>query len=172
MNNELKAIFARRSIRSYEDKCISEETVKDILEAAMAAPSAVGKDPWDFITVTKRETLKKITEELPNGQMLADAPLGIVVCGNINKAHGNELSYMLQDCSAAIENILIACSMLELGACWLGVHPRENRIEHIKKLFNLPENIIPVSAIAIGYPMEEKNSRTRYNKDSVHIEKW
>lgn len=172
MNKNLFAIFARRSIRVYQDKKISEETIKDLLEAAAAAPSAVAKDPWEFIVIQNKITLNKISEALPNGKMLATAPLGIIVCGDINRAHGNELSYMLQDCSASIQNILIAASMLGLGACWLGVHPRQERVDFIKKFFNLSENIIPVSAIAIGYPAETKEPRTRFNEKYIHREKW
>ncbi len=79
---------------------------------------------------------------------------------------------MLQDCSAAIENLLLAVHMLGLGAVWLGVHPREERMKYMKKLFSLPKNIIPISCIAVGYPDEKKESRTRFNKDYVHYDKW
>ena len=172
MNPKLNEIFKRRSVRVYKEDIIRDELVKDILESAMSAPSAVAKDPWEFIVLRDKTRLAKVAEALPNGKMLADAPLGIIICGDISRAHGNELSYLLQDCSAAIENVLLACSMLGLGACWLGVHPRPERISHIKNLFKLPENIIPVSAIAIGYPAEEKTARTRYSDKYVHKEKW
>ncbi len=172
MNNELNAIFTRRSIRSYQDKKIPDSIVNDILEAAMAAPSAVAKDPWEFIVVKEKATLSKIADGLPSGQMLRNAAIGIIVCGDLNQAHDNLLSYMIQDCSAAIENILLATSMLGLGACWLGVHPREERINYIKDLFQLPDNIVPISAIAIGYPGEKKAPRTRVNAEKVHLENW
>jgi len=172
MNPQLDLIFHRRSIRAYRPDPIPEETVRDLLEAAMAAPSACCKDPWHFLVVTDPSMLRRISEGLPNGKMLATAPLGIVVCGDLEQAHGNELSYLLQDCSAAIENLLLAASALGLGACWLGVHPREDRIAHIRALFNLPENIVPVSAIAIGLPAEEKPPRTRYREEAVHRGKW
>jgi nitroreductase len=104
--------------------------------------------------------------------MLAKAPLGMVVCGDINAAHGNELSYMLQDCSAAIQNLLLAVHAHGLGACWLGVHPRMERVAHIQNIFQLPEHVIPISCVAIGYPAEQKEPRTRYNEAYVHYEKW
>ena len=172
MNPKLDFIYSRRSIRKYTDCEIPDETVKELLKAGMAAPSAVAKDPWEFIVVKNAETRAKIAEALPNGGMLCEAPLGIIVCGDIEKAHGNLLSYMLQDCSAAIENILLAANALGLGACWLGVHPREERIEHIQKLFSLPENIIPIGGIAIGYPAEKQEPRTRYDESKVHWEKY
>lgn len=172
MNSKLDFIFARRSVRQYSDKKISDETIRDILEAAMAAPSACAKDPWQFIICRDKAMLFKIAEGLPNGKMLASADCGIIVCGDIQSAHSNELSFMLQDCSAAIENILLATSALGLGACWLGVHPRQERIEYIKKLFTMPEYIIPISVIALGYPAENKEARTRYKEDAVHFDKW
>ncbi len=172
MNSRLDAIFARRSIRSYKDMPVGDEAVKDILEAAMAAPSAVAKDPWDFIVVRDKTLLAKIADILPNGKMIAHAPLGIIVCGDIGRAHGGELSYMLQDCSAAVENMLLAVSMLGLGACWLGVHPRPERISRLKTMFSLPENIIPVAAVAIGHPAEKIEARTRYDEKKIHHGKW
>ena len=172
MNPELQFIFSRRSVRKYQDKEIPDRMITDILEAAMAAPSAVKKDPWHFIVVKDRETLKRIADLLPNGKMLARAAAGIVVCGDILKAHDQLESYMLQDISAAIENALLAASALGLGACWLGVHPRKERMAGLTQLFNLPENIIPICGIALGFPAERPEARTRYNPDLVHREKW
>jgi nitroreductase len=172
MNSKLNFIFSRRSIRKYQNKEVSEEMISDLLEAAMAAPSAVAKDPWHFIVVKNRETLDKITEIMPNGKMLREAPLALIVCGDINKAHLQEESYMLQDLSAAIENILLAANALELGSCWLGIHPREDRITGIRQLLGLPDHIIPMSGIAIGWPAEQPESRTRYRQERVHLEKW
>jgi len=104
--------------------------------------------------------------------MLADANLGIVVCGSVAEAHGGELSYMLQDCSAAIENILLAAAGLGMGACWLGVHPREERVEHVRKTLGAPSGITPVGVVAIGWPGETPEPRTRYDKAKVHHEGW
>ncbi|OGV56321.1 MAG: NADH dehydrogenase [Lentisphaerae bacterium GWF2_44_16] len=172
MNTKLNAIFSRRSIRSYEAKEIPEGILKNILKAAMSAPSACAKDPWDFLVIKDKKMLADIAAGLPNGKMLVSAALGIVVCGDIQKAHANELSYMLQDCSAAIENILVSAGMLGIGTCWLGVHPREERIVHIRKLLSIPDNIIPLAVISMGYPAEKKEARTRYSDAAVHFEKW
>ena len=120
----------------------------------MAAPSAVAKDPWEFIVVRNRSMLNRLASGLPNGQMLADAALGIVVCGNLQHAHDGQLSYLLQDCSAAIENMLLAAQALGLGACWLGVHPRDDRIAHVRALLDLPDAVIPVCVVSIGWPAE------------------
>jgi nitroreductase len=176
MKNELRKrleiIFGRRSIRAYTTNPVEDEKVQLLLEAAMAAPSAVAKDPWRFVVIRQKSLLKELAAALPNGQMLPDAQVGIVVCGDLEAAHDGQLSYMLQDCSAAIENLLIAAHALGLGACWLGIHPRETRIEHAKKVLGLPQPVMPVAAIAIGYPGEEKEPRTRFNPAYVHYEKW
>ncbi|MBN1443224.1 MAG: nitroreductase family protein [Planctomycetes bacterium] len=172
MHPRLDFIFRRRSVRQYEAREVSDETVRDLLEAAMAAPSAVAKDPWRFVVVRRRETLEAIARGLPNGQMLPSAAVGIVVCGDIEAAHDQQISYLLQDCSAAIENLLLAAPALGLGACWLGIHPREERIQHVRDLLGMPQSVIPVSAIAVGHPAEAKEARTRYAESKVHREQW
>lgn len=172
MNPSLQFIFMRRSVRRYEKRAIPEEMFQDLFEAAMAAPSAVAKDPWHFLLIRDRATLEKIVKILPHGQMLRQAPAAVVVCGDINRAHGNELSYMLQDLSAAVENLLLAAAALGLGSCWLGMHPRKERVAAICELFSLPENIIPMCGIALGWPAETPEPRTRFNPEKVHLEKW
>lgn len=172
MTGRIDFIKKRRSIRKFKDIPVDDRQITVLLEAAMSAPSAMVKDPWRFIVVRNADNLKSIAGFLPNGGFLPDAGLGIIVCGDLNAAHANSISYMLQDCSAAIENLLLAVSALDLGACWLGVHPREDRIENIKRFCNLPENIIPVAVIAIGVPEASPAPRTRYNEDYIHQEKW
>jgi nitroreductase len=168
----LAFIFGRRSIRLYSSAPVSEAAVQKLLEAAMAAPSAAAKDPWRFVVIRNRRTLSAVAAALPNGQMLADAALGIAVCGDLQAAHDQQLSYLLQDCSAAIENLLLCAHVLGLGACWLGVHPREQRVNALKQLLALPPSVVPVACVAIGHPAETKEPRTRFNRDYVHSEQW
>jgi len=171
-NPKLSLLFGRRSIRAYQPTPVSDELVSDLLAAAMAAPSACAKDPWRFVVVRDRAMLEAMAAALPHGKMLTGAAVGIAVCGDRAAAHGGELSYLLQDCSAAIENLLLAAHALGLGACWLGVHPRQPRIDAMTKLLRLPENIVPVSCIALGWPAEAKPSRTRFDASYVHVEVW
>ena len=172
VEEKLAGIFGRRSIRVYSAGAVSEAAVQRLLEAAMAAPSAAAKDPWRFVVIRNRQTLADIASALPNGQMLAGAALGIAICGELPAAHDQQLSYLLQDCSAAIENLLLAAHILGLGACWLGVHPREQRMSALKQILSLPPSVIPVACLAIGYPGEAKEPRTRFNPHYVHLEKW
>ncbi len=172
IEKELGFILGRRSIRVYAPGEISDELVQKLLEAAMAAPSAVATDPWRFVVIRSREMLSRIAAELPNGGMLADAAVGIAVCGDLEAAHDRQLSYLLQDCSAAMENLLLAAHALGLGACWLGVHPREKRVGALKQILRLPPSVIPVACVALGWPGEEKEARTRFRKEYVHRETW
>ena len=168
----LNFIFGRRSIRAFTADPVSDETVRTLLDAAMAAPSAAARDPWRFVVVRERTTLAKIADVLPNGHFIAGAALGLVVCGDLTAAHDQQLSYLLQDCSAAIENLLLATHVLGLGGCWLGIHPREERMRKLSDLLALPRSIIPVGGLAIGWPAERQPPRTRFNPEFVHYEKW
>lgn len=136
----------------------------------MAAPSAAAKDPWRFVVVQKRDLLAKMADALPHGRMLTSAPVGIVVCGDLEAAHDRQISYLLQDCSAAIQNILLSAHIMGLGTCWLGVHPREDRIAALKNILSLKSSVVPVACIAVGYPAETKPARTRFNSEYVRFE--
>jgi nitroreductase len=104
--------------------------------------------------------------------MLPTASVALFVCGEPESAHDRQISYMLQDCSAAVQNILLAAHGLGLGAVWLGIHPREHRVAATRKALGLPSSVVPVAGIAIGRPGEEKPPRSRYNAALVHFEKW
>ena len=162
-------ILRRRSIRRFQLRPVGEELLKELLKAGMAAPSACAKDPWRFQVVTDPGMLAKIASRLPNGQFIKQAPACICIAGDLHRAHGGELSYMLQDCSAAAENILLAADALGLGGCWLGVHPREERVKALQELFALPEEIVPVLCMAIGWPGEHPQPRTRYREEAVRF---
>lgn len=162
LNPALNFIFARRSIRKFHSRPVSDEMLTDLTKAAMAAPSACAKNHWEVLLITDSNLKQELANCLPNGGFLSQAPVAFVICGDIDKAHGGELSYLLQDCSAACENMLLAATALGLGACWLGIHPREERIKAIRALLQLPKNVIPVAGIALGWPAESKPPRTNF----------
>ena len=165
-------ILQRRSIRRYQSRSLEPDAIEALLTAAMAAPSACAKDPWRFVVVENRSTLERLAGGLSHGKFLAQAAVGIVVCGDLEAAHDRQLSYLLQDCSAAIENLLLAAHLLGLGACWLGVHPRAARMEHIRSVLAIPVAILPISCISIGYAAQSKEARSRYDASRVHHERW
>lgn len=172
VNSHLQAIFNRRSVRKFSDRPVSDDVIRDLLEAAMAAPSAVGKDPWHFVVVRNPETLHRLANGLTNGRFLAQAGVGIAVCGQLSRAHDENFAYLLMDCSAATQNILLSASMLGLGACWLGVHPREDRIAHVETTLGLTPGIHPICLVAVGWPGQKSEPRTRYRDNAVHDESW
>jgi nitroreductase len=169
LNKELiDTIFARRSIREYTNEKVSEKDIRTMLEAAMAAPSASNLKPWHFIVVTDRQILDNLAKIHPSSKTLVRAPLCILVCGD------TEISslFWVQDCSAATENLLLAATALGLGAVWLGAYPREERVNSLRKVLSIPENIISLNLIAIGHPAEQREPRTQHDELKVHREQW
>ena len=165
----MEAILTRRSIRKYTKQPVSDEVLKELLEAAMCAPSASNRQPWCFVVINDRKVLDEIPNYHPYAQMLKEAPVAILVCCDSDL----ELrGYGVEDCSAATQNILLAAHAKGLGAVWLGVYPTESRVTDTKKLLNLPEHIIPISLISVGYPAEQKPSPERYRVDRVHYNHW
>lgn len=166
----MEAILTRRSVRKYDKKPLSDQTIKELLEAAMSAPSAGDEQPWHFIIIDEPQILNKIPTFHNHAQMLKDATIAILVCGDLKL--DKHKGMWVQDCSAATENILIAVRAKELGAVWLGIFPREERIKGMRQLLIIPNNVMPFSLIPIGYPVEKQGRLNRYNPSRIHHNKW
>ena len=165
-----QAILTRRSIRQYTDQAVPPEVIRQLLAAAMQAPSAGNGQPWLFVVATERRVLDALAGVLPYGKMLLQAPLGVIVCGDLRMDPGRR--YWVQDCSAATENLLLAAHALGLGAVWLGVYPQDDRVKALRIVLGLPEGVIPLAAIAIGYPAETIAPVDRYSEQRVHYNGW
>jgi nitroreductase len=166
----IDAILTRRSIRRYGDEPLPDLVIFELLRAAMAAPSAGNEQPWHFIIIKDRDALDRITQIHPYAQMLKEAPMAVLVCGDLELERHK--GFWVQDCSAATQNILIAARAKDLGAVWLGVYPREDRVNGLRRLLDIPDGIVPFALIALGYPAEEKRREDRYNVDRIHLERW
>lgn len=166
----MSSIFTRKSVRKYKNRQVSDEIVTYLLKAAMQAPSAGNEQPWEFIVLRDKKTMKNLMDVHPYSGMLPSADVAIVVCGNRSREVFE--GYWVQDCSAATENILLAAEEKEVGAVWLGVYPLEERIEGVKRLLGLPENVIPLSIVPVGYPDENRTAPDRFKKDRIHYETW
>lgn len=166
----IEAIKTRRSIRRFKDKQVTEQEIKEILAAGMQAPSAVNEQPWQFVVIRDRAILEKIPSIHPYASMAKDSSAAILVCGDMNfeKIKG----FWVEDCSAAVENMLLAAHALGLGAVWCGIYPNEERMFPFSKMFELPSHIIPFALLPIGHPAEEKKPEDRYRPDRVHKDKW
>ena len=170
MSEILDAILTRRSIRSYTDKEISEESMNTILKSAMYAPTARNFQSWRFIVVRDRKNLKKIEEVQPYNTLLEHAKAAVIVCAQL-ETDAHKLFFQ-QDCGAAIENLMLAAHGLGIGSVWLGVYPREQLIEGITKAFGLPKDVVPIGVVALGYPAEEKPDPERFDQSKIHYEQW
>jgi nitroreductase len=163
----MDAIFARRSIRKFQDRPVEPEKIELLLKAAMAAPSARNSKPWEFVVVTEPSMLEKVRGAMTFGKF--NAPVAIIVCGNLSIVR-RPLSgqFWVQDCSAATQNILVAAVSLGLGTVWCGVHPIHVITKRISKVLGLPEHVKPLNVIYVGYPDQDKPARTQYNAGRVH----
>jgi len=162
------AILARRSTRKYTDEPVSEEHITAMLEAAMSAPSGMNLKPWHFVVVTERDELDRLGATTKSWGMLLEAPLAVVVCGD----PGISEKYWDQDSVAALENLLLAVSMLGLGGVWLGCHPNPERVGPVREILGVPEPVVPIAVLSIGHPAEEKEPRTQYDGERVHRNGW
>jgi nitroreductase len=172
-NDTISVIHSRKSVRHYMGDAVGREDLTTLLKAAMAAPSAVNKQPWVFIAVTDSDTLVKLAKGLPYTKMIVKAGACIVVCGDMNKAlSGVERDFWIQDCSAASENILLAAESLGLGAVWSGMYPFQERVDHVRKVLGLPDTVIPLNVIAVGHPEGIEKPQDKFNPVNIHWNKW
>lgn len=164
----LDNIATRTSIRDYEARTVEKEKIEKMLRAAMAAPTAMNKQPWHFVVVDQRNVLDALAGANPYAKMLKKAPLAIVVCGNTDKMiEGGGRDFWIQDASAATENLLLAAHAMGLGAVWTGAYPSEERCISISKVLLLPDNLIPLNMIVVGYPAEQPQPKQKFKEENV-----
>lgn len=165
-----ECIFTRRSIRSFIDKDISEADITHILQAAMAAPSAGNAQAWDFIVVRQQHLREAITTCTPYAGMAPKAPVCIIVCADTTREKYK--NYWVQDCSAAMQNILLAARAKNIGSVWLGIHPVEERVRALQKVFFMPDHIMPLGIAVLGYTDQPFTEQNRFDAAKVHNESW
>jgi len=166
----LEAIHTRRSIRRYQDKPVSADLIEEIIGAAMMAPSAGNVRPWQFIVLTDQEVRDKVPAIHPHASMTPNAPVAIMICGDLSleKYPGNWIA----DCSAATQNLLLAAHAKGLGAVWTGLYPEQERIEGFRQLLGLPEHVVPLVLVPMGYPDRPGGSEDRYEEAKIHYNRW
>lgn len=168
----IENIMTRTSIRQFTDRPISKDTLDLLVKAGMAAPSAVNAQPWAYIVVTEKEVLDSLNNNHPYAN-LKTATAAIVVCGDLKKTkEGEAREYWVQDCSAATENILLAAHAYGLGAVWCGVYPVTERVNAVKGVLGIPEDIIPLNIITLGYPDENPEPKDKFKTENIHYQKW
>lgn len=168
--SDMESLFKRRSIRKYTGELVTPAQVELILRAGFAAPSAHNRQPWHFLCISDKMQLDRLAEVHPYAKMLPSAGFGIVVCGD--KQIQESFGFLIEDCSAAIQNMLIAATGLELGSVWCGLYPVDELMVAYASILELPENVVPIGLVVIGKADEVKNETTRYLKERVHDNKW
>lgn len=167
-NPTLETILSRKSVRKYTARPVERETLEMLVRAGMAAPSSKDRRPWEFIIVTDRYLLDTMGDGLPLARMLKDTNQAIIVCGDTVKSDN---AWFL-DCSAAAQNVLLAAESMGLGAVWTAAFPYPDRMKVVRETLKLPEHILPLAVIPIGYPQGQEKSKDKFNKKQIHHNRW
>jgi nitroreductase len=165
-----EAMLTRRSVRSYTDQPIPQESVDKLLRAAMAAPSAGNQQPWCFVVVRDRIRLEALAAAEPHGGMVGRAPMAIVVCADLRLVVRE--GFWVQDCAAATQNLLLAAHAIGLGAVWVGTYPREERVAGVRVALGLPDQVIPFAVVPVGYPVEQPAPADRFDSTRVYLDQY
>jgi nitroreductase len=168
----ITAIMTRHSIRAYSPHPVPEELIKILVAAGMAAPSAFNERSQEFIVINDRKVLDAIFNLNPKALQIKKATVAIMICGNQEREKFKGQGYWQLDGAVAAENILIAANAVGLGAVWTAIYPYPDRMAAVKKLLNLPEQVIPLTIIPVGYPAEQKPPGNRFEPSRLHQNRW
>lgn len=172
-NPAIENIMTRVSVRDFTGEKISDAQLDTLLRAAMAAPSAINKQPWAFIVVTDEAKIAALGEALPYSRCSNKPAVAIIPCGDLSKAiEGDMANFWINDVSAATENLLLAAHSMGLGAVWTGLHPDMNRAKLVQGMLGLPEHIIPLCVVPVGHPAEQPEVKNKYKEENIHYNKW
>ncbi|MCC6034524.1 MAG: nitroreductase family protein [Desulfurococcaceae archaeon] len=158
--NLLEFLKSRRSIRKFKPQSPPRDLVLKAIDVARFAPSARNSQPWRFIIVEDTEIKSKLASIHIYASPLKNAPLAVVVVCHVDES---PTSYML-DCANATIYFLLAVHALGLGAVWIQTL---RNIEEIRSILGIPENVIPVAIIALGYPDESPSPKPRKPLEEV-----
>lgn len=167
----IENIMTRTSIRQFAAQPVTDEQVDTLLRCGLAAPTAVNAQPWEFVVVRDRAILDTLAVRYPNTRISENVSVAIVPCGNLEKTFQAAPDFWIQDVSAATENILLAAHAMGLGAVWTGVYPTE-KVVPVQQLLNLPEHIVPLCIIPVGYPAENPAPKDKYKPEIIHYDRW
>ena len=174
MKNEVfDNIMTRVSVREFTGEKISDAQIDTLLRAAMAAPSAINKQPWAFIVVTDEALIARLGEALPYSRCSNHPACAIIPCGDLSKAIEGEMgAFWINDVSAATENLLLAAHSMGLGAVWTGLHPDMKRAALVQEMLGLPEHIIPLCVVPVGVPAEHPAVKDKFHPENIHYNQW
>ena len=166
-------IMSRVSVRSFTDEKPSDAQIETLLRCAMAAPSAMNKQPWAFVVVDDPALLKQIGDSLPNTRVQNNAQVCFVILGDLRKtAQGDAEEFWIHDCSAATENLLLAAHSMGLGAVWCAIQPGQERINKLRRILNIPQYLMPLCVVPVGYPAEKPQVKEKYKEENIFHNAW
>lgn len=168
----LTVIHSRKSVRNFTGESVSKEALDKIVRAGMAAPTAVNMQPWSFVIITDRKTLDTLRTRLPYADMLDKAGAAIIVCAIPAEAFQKSTETAILDTACASENILLAVEALGLGAVWTGVYPDKDRMDAVRSILGIPQDVIPLNVIPVGHPTGEDKPKDKYKSENIRWEKW
>ncbi len=169
----VEVIQTRASVRQFTTQKPSEAQIETLLRCAFSAPSAMNKQPWHFIVIDEPTLLKEIGEKFPNSRVANNCQVCFIPCGDMTLAfEGAAREFWVQDVSAATENLLLAAHSLGLGAVWTGLYPDVARVAQLRTLLGLPEHIVPLCIVPVGYPAEQPEVKKKYNVERIHRNQW
>lgn len=163
-NSVLENMMTRASVRKFKNQPVEAEKIDALLHAAMSAPSAVNKQPWHFVVVTSPSVQENINQYR--------SPLSIVVCMDMDKTVQMGKEWIICDGSLASENILLAAHALGLGGIWTAVFPVTDIMQRVSIAISLPDNMIPLNVIQIGYPDGEVLPKNKWNPANVSYDRY
>jgi nitroreductase len=166
----IEAILSRRCIRRFTGEPISEKDLETVLRAGFQAPSAHNTQPWEFIIIKDKSKFERIAKVHPYAKMLPQAEVCIIVCGDSNKQ--STTGFLVEDCSASLQNILLAAHGIGLGAVWCGLYPVTHLTKAIAEVCLLPDNIIPIGMVVLGHKGEDRKQEDRFKTEKLHYENW
>ena len=164
----LSVIHSRKSVRDFiPGRPVGEEDIMTIIKAGMAAPSGRDIRPWEIVVINDRAMLDSLAAALPHAKMLESAPLAFVVCGDTVRS-----AYWYLDCSAVVQNMLLAVEALGLGAVWTAAYPDEDRMNAVAESTGLPAHIRPLAVIPAGYPNGDFQQKDKFDETKIHYNRW
>jgi nitroreductase len=156
----IETIKQRRSIRKYENRKISKDILKDLVDCARLAPTGYNNQPWTFVVVEEQELRDEIANKAKYGKFIHDAGACIAVFCE------EDAETAIEDACAATENIMIAAKAYDLGTCWVNSHQKAHS-EAVKELLNCPREMELMTLIAVGYPAESEKNISKKSLDQV-----
>jgi nitroreductase len=164
----LETIKNRQSIRKFDSTPIKKDDVDKILKAGFEAPSAMNRRPYEFVVCTKNEFWKEMVPFKSTCAIMAETPLCVLIVGNSNVNPTDE--FLIEDCSACAENMLLAAKDLGYGSLWAGVKWHSEFYDALIKHFHLPDGYLPIAVLLFGTEAEKKYQVERFDAKKVHYE--